>query len=212
MVGDEWAQRLGESAGRKVDALSPISQVRECELGVTGAIACGICSVRRLHLAIIKHIGQALTSSPWDRLYMRPRGSLPAVEKHMGRPRTFLGYTRRRKRQLRYLDVPTNFNYTLLYPSACTAFRTSYTRRWASWTSSIPSSTTILTALAVNQTLFSEHGVVGYNIVFDDHVLSLLVLPSADTGPVKSITAQWHDFLSTYPSVPRTLRHEEQLL
>jgi hypothetical protein len=84
MVGDEWAQRLGESAGQKVDALSPISQERECELGDTGAIACGICPIICLHLATTIHIVQTLTSSPWDRLHMHPRGSLPVFKKHMG--------------------------------------------------------------------------------------------------------------------------------
>jgi hypothetical protein len=59
----------------------------------------------------------------------------------------------------------------------------------------------ILTALALNQTLFSKHGVAGYNFVLKDKIVSLQVLPSADSEALKTITAQWHDFLSSYPGL-----------
>lgn len=59
----------------------------------------------------------------------------------------------------------------------------------------------ILTALALNQTLFAEKGVAGYNFVLADHVVSLQVLPSTDVEAIKTITAQWYDFLSSYPDL-----------
>jgi hypothetical protein len=59
----------------------------------------------------------------------------------------------------------------------------------------------ILTALALNQTHFAESGVAGYNFVLKDHIVSLQVLPSNDVEAIKSITAQWHDFLTNYPDL-----------
>lgn len=59
----------------------------------------------------------------------------------------------------------------------------------------------IITALAHNQTLFAEHGVAGYNFVYKDHIVSLQILPSADTEAIKKVTVQWHDFLTDYPGL-----------
>jgi hypothetical protein len=59
----------------------------------------------------------------------------------------------------------------------------------------------IITALAHNQTLFSEHGIAGYNFVHKDKIVSLHVMPSADTEAIKTVTSQWHDFLSEYPGL-----------
>lgn len=54
----------------------------------------------------------------------------------------------------------------------------------------------IVTALALNQTFFAEHGMAGYNFLLKDHIVMLQVMPSADTVALKSVTSQWHDFLS----------------
>jgi hypothetical protein len=62
----------------------------------------------------------------------------------------------------------------------------------------------ILTALALNQTLFSKHGIAGYNFVFKDHVISLQVLPSADAEAIKATTTEWHNFLTAYPGLTVT--------
>ncbi|KAF2190250.1 hypothetical protein K469DRAFT_699856 [Zopfia rhizophila CBS 207.26] len=59
----------------------------------------------------------------------------------------------------------------------------------------------IVTALARNQTLFAEHGIAGYNFFLPDHMVSLQILPSSDTKAIKQITAQWHDFLTSYPGL-----------
>jgi hypothetical protein len=59
----------------------------------------------------------------------------------------------------------------------------------------------IITALARNQTLFSKNGIAGYNFVYSDHIVSLQIMPSADTEAIKTITAQWHDFLRAYPGL-----------
>lgn len=59
----------------------------------------------------------------------------------------------------------------------------------------------IVRALAQNQTLFAEHGIAGYNFLLPDHMVSLQFLPSKDTDAIKQITAQWHDFLSSYPGL-----------
>jgi hypothetical protein len=59
----------------------------------------------------------------------------------------------------------------------------------------------IITALARNQTLFSEYGIAGYNFIHKDKIVSLQVMPSADTEAFKTATSQWHDFLSGYPGL-----------
>ncbi|KAH7067504.1 hypothetical protein BKA63DRAFT_119016 [Paraphoma chrysanthemicola] len=59
----------------------------------------------------------------------------------------------------------------------------------------------IITALALNQTLFAENGLAGYNFIHKDGIISLQVLPSADREAIKRVTAQWHDFLSSYPDL-----------
>ncbi|KAF2466123.1 FAD-binding domain-containing protein [Lindgomyces ingoldianus] len=59
----------------------------------------------------------------------------------------------------------------------------------------------IITALARNQTLFAKHGIAGYNFLLPDHMVSLQILPSSDTEAIKAITAQWHDFLTSYPNL-----------
>jgi hypothetical protein len=59
----------------------------------------------------------------------------------------------------------------------------------------------IITALARNQTLFSEQGIAGYNFIHKDKIVSLQVMPSADTEAIKTVTSQWHDFLSEYPGL-----------
>jgi hypothetical protein len=59
----------------------------------------------------------------------------------------------------------------------------------------------ILTSLARNQTLFAEHGIAGYNFIHKDKVVLLQIMPSADTEAIKTITSQWHDFLTNYPGL-----------
>jgi hypothetical protein len=62
----------------------------------------------------------------------------------------------------------------------------------------------IIKALASNQTLFSEHGIAGYNFLHPDHIVFLQVMPSANTSALKAITSQYHDFLTTYPGLEIT--------
>jgi hypothetical protein len=59
----------------------------------------------------------------------------------------------------------------------------------------------VITALGSNQSLFSEHGIAGYNFIHKDKIVSLQVMPSDDTEAFKAVTAQWHDFLSNYPGL-----------
>ncbi|CAO2655278.1 Nn.00g103420.m01.CDS01 [Neocucurbitaria sp. VM-36] len=59
----------------------------------------------------------------------------------------------------------------------------------------------IIGALAANQTLFGKHGIAGYNFVHADRMISLQIMPSSDTEAVKTITSQWHDFLTSYPGL-----------
>jgi hypothetical protein len=59
----------------------------------------------------------------------------------------------------------------------------------------------IITSLARNQTLFAEHGIAGYNFIHKDKVVLLQIMPSADTEAIKTITAQWHDYLTDYPGL-----------
>ncbi|KAF2197278.1 FAD-binding domain-containing protein [Delitschia confertaspora ATCC 74209] len=59
----------------------------------------------------------------------------------------------------------------------------------------------ILTALATDQPFFSANGIAGYNFLLPDHMVSLQIHPSKDTEAIKKITAQWHNFLSTYPGL-----------
>ncbi|KAF2789998.1 FAD-binding domain-containing protein [Melanomma pulvis-pyrius CBS 109.77] len=59
----------------------------------------------------------------------------------------------------------------------------------------------IITALALNQTLFASHGVAGYNFMLPDHMVSLQILPSNDPDAIKTITSQWHDFITSYPGL-----------
>ncbi|KAF2658913.1 FAD-binding domain-containing protein [Lophiostoma macrostomum CBS 122681] len=59
----------------------------------------------------------------------------------------------------------------------------------------------IVRALAQNQTLFSEYGIAGYNFLLPDHMVSLQILPCSDTSAIQNITAQWHDFLTSYPGL-----------
>jgi hypothetical protein len=59
----------------------------------------------------------------------------------------------------------------------------------------------IITGLALNQTLFSSHGIAGYNFILPDHMVSLQILPSNDALAIKTITSQWHDFLTSYPGL-----------
>ncbi|KAF2873672.1 hypothetical protein BDV95DRAFT_489871 [Massariosphaeria phaeospora] len=59
----------------------------------------------------------------------------------------------------------------------------------------------IVKALALNQTSFAEHGIAGYNFLLPDHMVSLQILPSTDTEPIKKVTSQWHNFLKNYPGL-----------
>jgi hypothetical protein len=59
----------------------------------------------------------------------------------------------------------------------------------------------LLTALAHNQSLFAEHGIAGYNFVHKDKIILLQVMPSADTEAIKTVTSQFHNFLSNYPGL-----------
>lgn len=59
----------------------------------------------------------------------------------------------------------------------------------------------IIRTLASNQTQFSHNGIAGYNFLLPDHMISLQVMPSTDTGAIESITKQYHDFLATYPGI-----------
>ena len=59
----------------------------------------------------------------------------------------------------------------------------------------------IITALAKNQTLFSSHGIAGYNFLYPDHMILLQVVPSNDTELLKKVTAQFSTFLTTYPDL-----------
>lgn len=59
-------------------------------------------------------------------------------------------------------------------------------------------------ALASNQTLFADHGIAGYNFIHPNHIVSLQVMPSGDTEAIKTITAQWHDFLTDHPELNAT--------
>jgi hypothetical protein len=59
----------------------------------------------------------------------------------------------------------------------------------------------IITSLARNQTLFAEHGIAGYNFIHKDKVVLLQIMPSADTEAIKTVTSQWHDFLTNYPGL-----------
>ncbi|KAF2825686.1 hypothetical protein CC86DRAFT_293752 [Ophiobolus disseminans] len=56
----------------------------------------------------------------------------------------------------------------------------------------------IVTALALNQTLFAEHGMAGYNFLHKDHIVMLQIMPSVDTEAIKSVTSQWHEFSSNH--------------
>ncbi|KAF1994916.1 FAD-binding domain-containing protein [Amniculicola lignicola CBS 123094] len=59
----------------------------------------------------------------------------------------------------------------------------------------------IIRALARNQTLFANNGVAGYNFLLPDHMVSIQVLPSANTDALEKITTEWHDFLTNYPGL-----------
>jgi len=59
----------------------------------------------------------------------------------------------------------------------------------------------VIRALALNQTLFANHGVAGYNFIHPDHIVSLQIMPSSDTEAIKSVTSQWHDFLTNHPDL-----------
>ncbi|KAF2706048.1 FAD-binding domain-containing protein [Pleomassaria siparia CBS 279.74] len=59
----------------------------------------------------------------------------------------------------------------------------------------------IITALALNQTLFASHGIAGYNFFLPDHMVSLQILPSNDATAIQTVTSQWHDFLTSYPGL-----------
>jgi hypothetical protein len=56
----------------------------------------------------------------------------------------------------------------------------------------------IIGSLAANQTLFSEHGIAGYNFMLPDHMVSLQIMPSSDTEAIKAVTSKWHDYLTPY--------------
>ncbi|KAJ8111088.1 hypothetical protein OPT61_g6234 [Boeremia exigua] len=59
----------------------------------------------------------------------------------------------------------------------------------------------IVTALASNQTHFSQNGIAGYNFLLPDHMVSLHIMPSADTEAMEEVTRQYHHFLATYPGI-----------
>ncbi|OCK80494.1 FAD-binding domain-containing protein [Lepidopterella palustris CBS 459.81] len=63
----------------------------------------------------------------------------------------------------------------------------------------------IVTALARNQTTWSNNNVAGYNFILPTSLVSLQVLPSTNANRLKELTAQWHDFLSTYPGLNITV-------
>lgn len=59
----------------------------------------------------------------------------------------------------------------------------------------------IVRALASNQTQFSENGIAGYNFLLPDHMISLHIMPSTNTGALRSVTKQYRDFLAAYPGI-----------
>lgn len=59
----------------------------------------------------------------------------------------------------------------------------------------------IISALASNQTLFSENGIAGYNFILPDHMVSLHIMPSTDATALETVTKQYHDFLDFYPGI-----------
>lgn len=59
----------------------------------------------------------------------------------------------------------------------------------------------ILRALASNQSTFAEYGLAGYNFILPDHMVSLQIVPSADSESFKSVTSSWRNFLSSYPDL-----------
>ncbi|KAF2746061.1 FAD-binding domain-containing protein [Sporormia fimetaria CBS 119925] len=59
----------------------------------------------------------------------------------------------------------------------------------------------LIHTLAQNQPRFADYGIAGYNFLHPHHFISLQVHPSSDTSALKRITEQYHDFLSTHPSI-----------
>lgn len=59
----------------------------------------------------------------------------------------------------------------------------------------------VVTALAKNQTTWSNNHVAGYNFIYPDRIISLQILPSNDTEILKSLTADWNNFLSSHPGL-----------
>ncbi|KAF2113009.1 hypothetical protein BDV96DRAFT_497145 [Lophiotrema nucula] len=59
----------------------------------------------------------------------------------------------------------------------------------------------VVRALAQNQKAFAQHGIAGFNFLLPDHMVSLQVVPSADTDAFKEITGQWSSFLTNYPGM-----------
>ncbi|KAF1933316.1 uncharacterized protein M421DRAFT_737 [Didymella exigua CBS 183.55] len=59
----------------------------------------------------------------------------------------------------------------------------------------------IISALASNQTFFSQIGIAGYNFILPDHMVSLHIVPSTDTSVLKTVSRQYYDFLDAYPGI-----------
>lgn len=59
----------------------------------------------------------------------------------------------------------------------------------------------VVTALAKNQTTWSDNHIAGYNFIHPHSIISLQVLPSNDTEILKNLTADWHNFLSSHPGL-----------
>lgn len=59
----------------------------------------------------------------------------------------------------------------------------------------------IITALAMNQSLFAENGIAGYNFIHKHRMISLQVMPSTDRNAIKKVTSHWHDLIEKYPGL-----------
>ncbi|KAF2138291.1 Glucooligosaccharide oxidase [Aplosporella prunicola CBS 121167] len=59
----------------------------------------------------------------------------------------------------------------------------------------------VITALANNQTEWSNERIAGYNFFLPNNIISIQILPSKDAKALKALTAQWSSFLTTYPGL-----------
>lgn len=59
----------------------------------------------------------------------------------------------------------------------------------------------IVTAIASNQTTFSDNGIAGYNWLYPDHMVLLFIVPSNDRELMERVTKPFHDFICNYPGI-----------